>query len=344
MLKRVLLATILLIFLVGCGFVIHFYNVFFASNTAFDTPSQEVLIPTENTKVAAYDTITQYVASIGRFKQAAARKGYAPVPGRFVFDYGMSNNELINRLRSDNRPSKITFNNQKTLMHLAGYMATKIEADSTSIMQSFLDADFLNEYGFSAENIFSICLPNTYEFFWNTSAKQFRNRMLLEYNRFWTDKREAARKAVGLSRIEVISLAAIVQRESYRKDERPDVAGVYLNRLRKRMRLQADPTVIYVLQRRANNYDLDIRRVLYEDLKIRSPYNTYRNRGVPPGPITMPDVSSIEAVLFPSKHQYLYFVADPDRSGYHQFARTLSQHNKNKKRYTTWLRARNIYR
>ncbi len=344
MLKRVLLATILLITLLCGGFVIHFYRVFFAPNTAFETPSQEVLIPTENTKVAAYDTITQYVASIGRFKQAAARKGYAPAPGRFVFDYGMSNNELINRLRSDNRPSKITFNNQKTLMHLAGYMATKIEADSTSIMQSFLDDDFLKEYGFTAENVFSICLPNTYEFFWNTSAKQFRNRMLLEFNRFWTDKRESARKTIGLSRTEVISLAAVVQRESYRKDERPAVARVYLNRLHKRMRLQADPTVIYVLQRKANNYDLDIRRVLYEDLKIRSPYNTYRNRGVPPGPITMPDVSAIDAVLFPSKHQYLYFVADPDRSGYHQFAKTLSQHNKNKKRYTTWLRSRNIYR
>ncbi len=157
--------------------------------------------------------------------------------------------------------------------------------------------------------------------------------MLLEFNRFWTDKRESARKTIGLSRTEVISLAAVVQRESYRKDERPAVAEVYLNRLHKRMRLQADPTVIYVLQRKANNYDLDIRRVLYEDLKIRSPYNTYRNRGVPPGPITMPDVSAIDAVLFPSKHQYLYFVADPDRSGYHQFAKTLSQHNKNKKRY-----------
>ena len=168
--------------------------------------------------------------------------------------------------------------------------------------------------------------------------------MLLEYNRFWTPKREAARREMKLERTEVISLAAIVQLESYRVAERPTVAGVYLNRIRKRMRLQADPTIIYVLKRRANDFDLDIHRVLYEDLKIKSPYNTYRNRGVPPGPITMPDVSAIDAVLFAEKHKYLYFVADPDRTGYHLFATTLSQHNENKKKYTTWLRQRNIYR
>src|SRR5210317_1219972 len=197
MLKRVVLATVLLGALAGSFFVVHFYRIFFAPNTAFDTPTQEVLIPSENTKVAAYDTITQYVDHVDLFKQAAIKKGYAPIPGRFVFDNGMSNNEMINRLRIDNCPVKITFNNQKTLMHLAGYMATKIEADSTSIVQAFLDTDFLNENGFTATNSFAICLPNTYEFFWNTSAEQFRDRMLLEYNRFWTDKREAARKKIN---------------------------------------------------------------------------------------------------------------------------------------------------
>ena len=344
MIKRVVLATLLLGVIVGGVFVSHFYRVFFSSNTAFDTPTKEVLIPSKNTKVAAYDTLSKVVSRIDLFQQAAVRKGYDPIPGRFLLDIGMNNNDMINRLRIENTPFKVTFNNQKTVQHFAAFMGTKIEADSTAIMQAFLDSDFLKKQGFTTENVFSICIPNTYEFYWNTSAKQFRDRMLLEYNRFWTPERESARKSMKLERTEVMSLAAIVQLESYRKVERPTVAGVYLNRLRKRMRLQADPTVIYAIKRKADNFDLDIRRVLYADLKIKSPYNTYRNRGIPPGPITMPDVNSIDAVLFPKKHRFLYFVADPDRTGYHLFATNLSQHNKNKKKYTAWLRQKNIYR
>lgn len=342
--QRILVAIALIGIVLGGVFVMHFYRVFFANNTSFDTPTKEVLIPSVNIQVAAYDSLSKVVKRIDLFQQAAIRKGYSPMPGRFILESGMNNNDMINRLRSENKPLKVTFNNQKTMLHLAGFVAKKIEADSASIVNAFFETSFLEENRLTAENVFSICIPNTYEFFWNTSAEQFRKRMLLEYNRFWTPKREAARKNMKLERAEVISLAAIVQLESYRVDERPTVAGVYLNRIRKRMRLQADPTVIYALKREANDFDLDIRRVLYKDLKIKSPYNTYRKRGIPPGPITMPDVSAIDAVLFPEKHRYLYFVADPNRTGYHLFAKTLSQHNKNKKKYTTWLRQRNIYR
>ena len=342
--KRLLVAIAIVGFVLGGVFVGHFYRVFFAKNTAFDSPTKEVLIPSVNINAAAYDTLSIVVKRIDLFQQAAIRKGYSPIPGRFILENGMNNNDMINRLRSENKPIKLTFNNQQTLMHLAGFVAQRIEADSTSIINSFLDPSFLEKKGFTSENVFSICIPNTYEFFWNTNATQFRDRMLLEYNRFWTPKRETARKKMRLERVEVIALAAIVQLESYRVIERPTVAGVYLNRIRKRMRLQADPSVIYALKRKANDFDLDIRRVLYKDLKIKSPYNTYRNRGIPPGPITMPDVSAIDAVLFPKNHNHLYFVADPDRTGFHLFANTLSQHNKNKKKYTTWLRQRNIYR
>lgn len=342
--KRLLVAIALVGFVFGGVFVGHFYRVFFAKNTAFDSPTKEVLIPSVNINAAAYDTLSKVVKRIDLFQQAAIRKGYSPIPGRFILENGMNNNDMINRLRSENKPIKLTFNNQQTLMHLAGFVAQKIEADSISTVNAFLDASFLEEQELTKENVFSICIPNTYEFFWNTNATQFRDRMLLEYNRFWTPKRETARKKMRLDRVEVIALAAIVQLESYRVIERPTVAGVYLNRIRKRMRLQADPTVIYALKRKTNDFDLDIRRVLYKDLKIKSPYNTYRNRGIPPGPITMPDVSAIDAVLFPENHNYLYFVADPDRTGFHLFANTLSQHNKNKKKYTTWLRQRNIYR
>ena len=342
--QRILVAIALIGFIIGGVFVTHFYRVFFAKNTVFDTPTKEVLIPSVNIQAAAYDSLSKVVKRIDLFQQAAIRKGYSPIPGRFILEYGMNNNDMINRLRSENKPLKLTFNNQKTIFHLAGFVANKIEADSTAIVNAFFETSFLEENGLNAENVFSVCLPNTYEFFWNTNAQQFRKRMLLEYNRFWTPKREAARKKMKLERTEVIALAAIVQLESYRVRERPAVAGVYLNRIRKRMRLQADPTVIYALKRKANDFDLDIRRVLYKDLKIKSPYNTYRKRGIPPGPITMPDVSAIDAVLFPEKHSYLYFVADPSRTGYHLFANTLSQHNKNKKKYTAWLRQKNIYR
>ena len=339
-LKRVVLATVLLGVLIGGLFVAHFYRVFFASNTAFATATQEVLIPSENTKVAAYDTITQYVVSVGRFKQAALKKGYAPIPGRFVFDRGMNNNEMINRLRADNRPVKITFNNQKTLKHLAGYMATKIEADSVSIVQSFLDDRFLNENGFTAENVYSICLPNTYEFFWNTSADQFRKRMLFEYNRFWTDEREAARKKVKLSREEVVVLASIVQREANVLSEQKLIATVYLNRLKKRMRLQSCPTVIYAHDILENDYDSGIRTLLYEHLKVKSPYNTYKTRGLPPGPIFMPEIATIDAVLFPVKHNYFYFVVDPSRPGYHKYSTTFGNHLENKDRLKKYIRNR----
>jgi len=342
--QRILVAIALVGVLIGGVFVAHFYRVFFASNTAFKSPTKEVLIPSENIQRAAYDTLSKVVKRIDLFQQAAIRKGYSPIPGRFILDKGMNNNDMINRLRAENKPLKLTFNNQKTLMHLAGFVGKKIEADSVDIVHAFADEVFLEQNQLSLENVFTLCIPNTYEFFWNTSATQFRDRMLLEHNRFWTPTRDAARKKMNLERTEVIALAAIVQLESYRVDERPTVAGVYLNRIRKRMRLQADPTVIYALKRKAKDFDLDIRRVLYKDLKIKSPYNTYRNRGIPPGPITMPDVSAIDAVLFPENHNYMYFVADPSRTGYHLFATTLKQHNKNKKHYTTWLRQKNIYR
>ena len=342
--QRILVAIALFGFILGGVFVGHFYRVFFAKNTTFNSQTKEILIPSVNINAAAYDTLSKVVKRIDLFQQAAIRKGYSPIPGRFILENGMNNNDMINRLRSDNKPLKLTFNNQKTIFHLAKFVAQKIEADSTAIVNAFFERSFLESNGLTAENVFSICVPNTYEFFWNTSATQFRDRMLLEYNRFWTPKRENSRKKMKLERTEVIALAAIVQLESYRVDERPAVAGVYLNRIRKRMRLQADPTVIYALKRKANDFDLDIRRVLYKDLKIKSPYNTYRNRGIPPGPITMPDVSAIDAVLFSQKHNHLYFVADPNRKGYHLFANTLTQHNKNKKQYTTWLRQKNIYR
>ena len=168
--------------------------------------------------------------------------------------------------------------------------------------------------------------------------------MFSEYQKFWNDNRIQKANKIGLSKLEVTSLASIVQKESVKIDERPTIAGVYINRINKRMRLQADPTVIYSIKDYYKNFDTIIRRVLYRDLRLKSRYNTYRINGLPPGPITMPDISAIDAVLNYEKHNYIFFVADPYNRGYHLFARNLTEHNRNKKVYTRWLNNRGIYR
>ena len=182
MIRRVFIAVLLLGFFVGSAFVFHFYRVFFSSNTAFESTQQEILIPSSGTKVAAYDTLAQVVERFDFFQQAASRKGFQPMPGRFVLDKGMNNNELINRLRSENKPIRLTFNNQKTLMHLAAYIAKKIETDSTAIMQAFYDVDFLKENGLTQDNVLSICLPNSYDVF---LENYFLSKMLITVLRQW---------------------------------------------------------------------------------------------------------------------------------------------------------------
>ena len=202
---------------------------------------------------------------------------------------------------------------------------------------------FLKTNNLNSESIFAIFLPNTYEFYWNTNADQFRNKMLDQYNLYWNSSRKEKAKSLNLSPVEVSVLASIVQRETPKVDERPTISGVYYNRLKKSMKLQADPTVVYTIKEK-KGFDKKIRRVLYRDLKIKSPYNTYINKGLPPGPIYMSDFSSIESVLNLENNDYLFFVADVKRPGYHIFAKTYRQHNKNKRQYTNWLRKKNIRR
>jgi UPF0755 protein len=180
-------------------------------------------------------------------------------------------------------------------------------------------------------------LPKTYEVYWNITAEKFRNKMLEEYNRFWTNDRVKKAAALDLSPVQVITVASIVHKESVKKSERPIIAGVYLNRLIQGMPLQADPTVIYALKLRDNDFDQIIKRVLYNDLFINSPYNTYKNIGLPPGPIAMPDVDAIDAVLNAEKHDYIYFCASVEKFGYHVFASTYEQHQVNAKKYADWM-------
>ena len=344
--KRLLLIIVFLGLVGGGTFAYMVYDTFFLPNTSFNNEEAYVYIPTEADFSEVKNRLEPLVEDLEAFEAVARRKQYTSniKPGKYRIRKGMNNNEMVNALRIGNLPVKVSFNNQENLSLLAGRIAEQIEADSLSLLTAMTDAEFLEEHGFSPETAISLYLPNSYEFYWNTSPEQFRERMLQEYQRFWSSERMAKAKALELSPEQVISLASIVHKETSKVEERPRVAGVYLNRLERNMLLQADPTVIFAIKKESGNYDTVIKRVLYRDLALDSPYNTYRYPGIPPGPIAMPDISAIDAVLNAEDHNYLYFVADVEAFGYHMFAKTLSEHNRNKVQYVRWLNRQNVNR
>lgn len=344
--KKVSIAVLLL----GLGFCAYFsyfvYQAVFAPNTKFETPEIEFFVATNDSYSLLLKKLNPLVKNVETLNQVARKKGYASniKPGRYILKQGMNNNALINTLRSGNKPVKVSFNNQERLENLAGRISKQIEPDSIALLHAMLDTQFLEKTGFNVDNTLAMYLANSYEFYWNTGAADFCEKMYQEYLKFWTKERLSMANNIDLTPIEVINLASIVHKETVKIDERPRVAGVYLNRLKLGMMLQADPTVIYAIKKSEGNYDRIIKRVLNKDLELDSPYNTYQRVGIPPGPIVMPDLSAIDAVLNPEKHDFLYFVADVKRVGYHQFAKTLEQHNANKRAYVQWINQMGIYR
>lgn len=344
--KRLLLIIVFLGLVGGGTFAYMVYDTFFLPNTSFNNEEAYVYIPTEADFSEVKKRLEPLVEDLEAFEAVARRKQYINniKPGKYRILKGMNNNEMVNSLRIGNLPVQVSFNNQENLALLAGRIADQIEADSLSLLMAMSDAEFLEENDFSEETAIGLYLPNSYELYWNTSAEQFRERMLREYQRFWSSERMEKAKALDLSPEQVISLASIVHKETSKVEERPRVAGVYLNRLKRNMLLQADPTVIFAIKKESGNYDTVIKRVLYRDLALDSPFNTYRYPGIPPGPIAMPDISAIDAVLNAEEHDYLYFVADVEAFGYHKFAETLSEHNRNKVQYVRWLNRQNVNR
>ena len=343
--KKVIYIIIFSLISIGGVGGIYFYKIFFESNTLFNDEYIFIKIPTNSTENQLLDSIGKHVEDLSKFSKAANYKDYFSniKPGRYKLENGFNNNQIINSLRSNNVPIKITYNNIETFDQLIKRISERIEADSLSLSNVFYEEKFLNDLGLDSESVFSLFIPNTYEFFWNTSAIQFRERILKEFDRFWNDSRIEKSKKLNLNPIEVMTLASIVQKETPKVDERPTIAGVYLNRLERNMKLQADPTVVYTIKKR-DGFDTKIRRVLYKDLRIKSPYNTYVYRGLPPAPIVTPDISAIEAVLNPQKHSFIYFVADVSNPGYHLFSRTNAEHNRKKRQYTNWLKKNRIRR
>ena len=343
--KKILVYFSLIVVVVASIYGYMLYRNIFSPNTNFTEKEIYVHIPTDADAQKVLEIVSPYIKDIERFKMTAEKKSYFAniKPGRFLFKNNMNNNDLVNSLRI-NVPFQLAFNNQERLEDFAGRIASQIEADSTSLMKSFTDENFLKEQNMTRENVISLFIPNSYEFFWNTSADKFRDRMAKEYRKFWTPERVAKAQAQNLNPLQVATLASIVHKETVKIDERPRVAGVYLNRLNKGMKLEADPTVIYAVKNKANDFSIEIKRVLYKDLETDSPYNTYKYEGLPPGPIAMPDVSALEAVLNPEKHQYIYFCASVTNFGYHEFAVTPAQHEANRKKYVAWISKQGIKR
>lgn len=344
--KRILLAVALLGLIGMAIFSYKVYDLIFEPNTRFDKEKVEVFIPTGADYTQVREQLTPLLRSVEDFDMVAERKGYTAniKAGKYSLRKGMNNNEIINALRSANEPVWLSFNNQERLEDLAGRVAVQIEADSASLLQAMKDTAFLKAQNLDLNNALGMYVPNKYQFFWNTSAEEFRERMLKEYQRFWNEDRTAKASEIGLSPQEVTVLASIVQKETAKVDERPKVAGVYMNRINNGWKLDADPTVIYAIKKESGNFDTIIKRVLYKDLTLDSPYNTYLYGGIPPGPIFMPDISSIDAVLNYENHDYFFFVADVTNFGYHKFAKTLAQHNRNKQEYVRWINQQGTFR
>ena len=320
------------------------YNVMLVSNTAFESKQAFIYIKSNSEYNQVREDLLPLINDIKTFDILAKQKKYINnvKAGRYIIEKNMTNNDIINTIRSKNIPITVSFNNQNSLEKLAKRISMQIEADSLSLINAFRDSLFLNSNGFNNENILAMYLPNSYDFFWNTSAVKFRSKIQKEYNKFWNLKRRTKAKNLRMSPVEVSILASIVQEESKEITEQSRIAGVYINRLKNNWALQADPTLKFA-HYKSNNYKGDIiKRVLNIHKKIDSPYNTYSNKGLPPGLISMPDLNVIDAVLNYEKHSYFYFAADPKRQGFHNFSKSLKKHNINAARYQNYLNLRGI--
>lgn len=337
--KNILLLAVIVLAIVAWSF----YRTFWFPNTRPGDRPAIVVIPEGASFEQVCDSLDagKVVINMKSFRLAARARKYTGnvKPGRYLVEGEMSNYSLITMLRAGlQAPVRVTFNNIRTIYELAGRIGSQIEADSSEIVRFLLNETNYTGDGFSRETVISVFIPDTYEVYWNIPVEGFYSRMLREHNRFWNKERLAKAAEKKLTPIEVSIIASIVDDEVAKADEKPRIAGVYLNRLRIGMALQACPTIKFALN------DFTITRVLYEHMQVESPYNTYKYRGLPPGPVRCPTISGIDAVLNAEKHDYLFFAAKSDFSCYHNFSRTLAEHNRYANEYQRELDRRRIYR
>lgn len=334
--------VLVVILVVSLGITgLNYYLKYFSANV---TGNQEYLyIHTGEGFNAVFDSIKSkgIVKDSSTFYQAAKNMNYINrvKPGRYRLHEGMSNRKFINMLAAGNQEAvTLAFHNIRLKEQFAAFVAHKLEPDSTSIIHLLDSTGFVTQFGFTPENVYTVFMPNSYQLYWNTTPEKFFKRMYSNYTAFWTSERKQKAAALNLSPIEVSILAAIVDAEALHDDEMPTIAGLYLNRLKKGMKLEADPTVIF-----AEN-DFTIHRVLSRYLSINSPYNTYLHTGLPPGPIMMPSVNAVKSVLDYQKSSYIYMCAKEDFSGRHNFATNIADHQANARRFQEALNQRNIKR
>lgn len=274
------------------------------------------------------------------FRALAKRMNYLSnvKTGRYAVKNGMTMPEVIRLLRAGiQTPIDLTFNNIRTKSDLASRLSQQLMIDSTSVMNALNDQERVEKLGFDTTTVVCMFIPNTYEVYWNTSLDKLLLRMRREYDFFWNDERKAKARQIGLTPVEVSVLASIVEEETTYGDEYPVIAGLYLNRLRKGMKLEADPTVKFAVG------DFSLQRILFKHLEVESPYNTYKYAGLPPGPIRIPSIKAIDAVLSAQQHNYLFMCAKEDLSGRHHFASTHAEHMRNALLYQHALNERKIY-
>ncbi len=335
--KKQWLVLIAIVFAIGAFFGYNYYNKIWGDNVVDHKNGFHYLYIH---KQDAFKNVLENLQKekilhdVDNFVWVAEKKGYTKKikPGKYKITNSMSNNDIVNMLRvGKQEPVNLEFNSIRTKMQLASVIGQQLEVDSNDLMSLFNDVEYLKTKELTPENAVVVFVPNTYSLYWNTDAKSLFERMYKEYDKFWNNTRKAQAKKIGLSPIEVSILASIVESETAKNDEKPIVAGVYMNRLNKGMLLEADPTLIFALG------DFSVRRVLNIHKEIDSPYNTYKYQGLPPGPICIPTSSSIDAVLNYKKHSYIYFCAKETLDGYHNFAVDYKDHLANARRYQAEL-------
>lgn len=336
--KRIILIVIAVLALAGGGTAYYFYRQLMADAVAREG---SICLHEGVSYQTVADSLTAggYLKDMERFGRVARLLGFDgdAKAGRYLLKKGTSYKDVVRMFqRGWQTPVRVTFNNMRTLPQLAGRVAQQLEPDSIELLLTLTADTTAARYGFTPQTFISMFIPNTYELYWNTTPRGFVERMHSEYEKFWTEERMQKLAATGLSQAEAVTLASIVYEETKMSDEMPTVAGVYINRIKRGMPLQADPTVKFAVG------DFGLRRVLNRHLEVDSPYNTYKYAGLPPGPICMPSITAIDAVLNYGRHKYLYFAAKPDFSGYHNFAATLAEHNRNADAYRRALNAAGI--
>jgi UPF0755 protein len=335
--KRNIILLVLGALLLGGIFI---GNKFFSSNTK-NTKAEFLFIKTGDDFDAVKNSLKglNILKNEESFEAMAKSRNYIGhvKPGRYEIQPGMSNFSLVRMLRSGaQKPVKLVLNKYRLAKDVAKKIGDALECDSAAVMQIMNDNAFLKTYNLDSSNSIAAILPNTYEFNWNTDAKKVFEKIAKSYTKFWNEENTAKAKAKNLTPMQAITLASIVDEETQHDPEKGKIASVYLNRLTKGMKLQADPTVKYAVG------DFSIKRVLLKHLAVASPYNTYYTAGLPPGPICTPEKESIEAVLDAPKTEYLFFCASPDKVGTHNFAATDAEHSANAKKFQAWLDSRGI--